>query len=62
VIFLNGFNLGVYWPVFGPQVSLYIPGNLVKAGEVNTLMIVELMNLTTKASERKINFTAEPIQ
>lgn len=26
VIFLNGFNLGRYWPIAGPQVTLYVPG------------------------------------
>ncbi|XP_064476427.1 beta-galactosidase-like [Ornithodoros turicata] len=29
VAFLNGFNLGRYWPVVGPQVTLYVPGSVV---------------------------------
>uniref|UniRef100_A0A182Q5R7 Beta-galactosidase n=1 Tax=Anopheles farauti TaxID=69004 RepID=A0A182Q5R7_9DIPT len=29
-IFINGFNLGRYWPVVGPQVTTYLPKELLK--------------------------------
>ena len=31
VAFVNGFNLGRYWPVKGPQVTLYVPAPLLHA-------------------------------
>lgn len=41
VAFVNGFNLGRFWPIMGPQCTLYIPGPLLRPGE-NRLMILEL--------------------
>ncbi|XP_013783507.1 beta-galactosidase-like isoform X1 [Limulus polyphemus] len=43
VVFLNGFNLGRYWPVMGPQVTLYVPGSLLHLyPNNNTLTVLEL--------------------
>jgi hypothetical protein len=39
---INGFNLGRYWMI-GPQVTLYIPGPLLRVGE-NELIIFENVN------------------
>lgn len=39
-VFINGFNIGRYWPIVGPQVSLYVPLQLLKKGE-NTIVVVE---------------------
>ena len=45
MIWVNGFNLGRYWPVVGPQETLYLPGPLLKpAPEQNTFIIFELEN------------------
>ncbi|XP_055616988.1 beta-galactosidase-like [Toxorhynchites rutilus septentrionalis] len=41
LIFVNGFNLGRYWSVIGPQITLYLPKNLLKQGE-NKIIVVEL--------------------
>ena len=44
--FLNGFNLGRYWPVMGPQVTLYIPRQTLMPSSsekfLNTLVLFEL--------------------
>lgn len=40
VLFVNGFNLGRYWPLVGPQITMYIPGALLKEG-TNTFVILE---------------------
>lgn len=42
VAFMNGFNLGRYWPVMGPQVTLYIPQFTLSTTSVNTLVLLEL--------------------
>ncbi|XP_042145877.1 beta-galactosidase [Ixodes scapularis] len=38
--FLNNFNLGRYWPVMGPQMTLYVPSVLFR--EHNRLILLEL--------------------
>ncbi|XP_023235780.1 beta-galactosidase-like isoform X2 [Centruroides sculpturatus] len=43
VAFLNGFNLGRYWPAMGPQVTLYTPGILFHPfPQQNNLVLLEL--------------------
>lgn len=43
MIWVNGFNLGRYWPIVGPQVTLYLPAPLLKTlPEKNTFLIFEL--------------------
>ncbi|GIY60237.1 beta-galactosidase [Caerostris extrusa] len=45
VAFLNQFNLGRYWPIMGPQVTLYAPSILFqKAPAVNHVTLLELEN------------------
>nr|XP_018915946.1 PREDICTED: beta-galactosidase-like [Bemisia tabaci] len=42
IVFLNGFNLGRYWPKAGPQVTLYVPGCYLKAPPgLNKLIVFE---------------------
>ncbi|CAH0057379.1 unnamed protein product, partial [Clonostachys solani] len=49
-VWVNDFHLGRYWLV-GPQQSLYLPGTILKPGEVNEVVILELepwqMNTTS---------------
>lgn len=43
VVFVNWFNLGRYWPVAGPQQTLYVPKYKLKGnGAENELLIFEL--------------------
>ncbi|GAV90568.1 Glyco_hydro_35 domain-containing protein [Cephalotus follicularis] len=41
IAFVNEFNIGRYWPSFGPQCNLYIPAPILQHGE-NVLVILEL--------------------
>lgn len=52
VAYVNGFNLGRYWPVAGPQVTLYVPNELLKVGE-NSVVILEYQraNKTTNGAD-----------
>ena len=39
---INGFNLGRYWPVVGPQKTLYVPGSLLRPQPAfNKIVILE---------------------
>ncbi|KAL1433065.1 hypothetical protein MTO96_002037 [Rhipicephalus appendiculatus] len=40
IAFLNGFNLGRYWPARGPQKTLYVPRTLFR--KKNVLVLIEL--------------------
>lgn len=40
--FINGFNLGRYWPDMGPQITLYVPKYLFRHNEINVLQLFEL--------------------
>ena len=41
--FINGFNLGRYWPDKGPSLSLYVPGSLLKPyPERNVVTLFEI--------------------
>ncbi|SPP84483.1 beta-galactosidase isoform X1 [Drosophila guanche] len=40
IVFLNGENLGRYWPLVGPQVTLYVPAPVLKVG-LNSIVVVE---------------------
>ncbi|CAL8469886.1 g9428 [Coccomyxa elongata] len=39
LIWVNGFNLGWYWPSIGPQEAHYIPGPLLRDGENEIIML-----------------------
>ncbi|XP_055378548.1 beta-galactosidase [Condylostylus longicornis] len=55
IIFVNGFNLGRYWPIVGPQITLYVPQEILKKG-VNKIVLIEYQN----ASSQNITFTDVP--
>lgn len=59
VAFLNEINLGRYWPLAGPQVTLYVPATFLKPPpEINTLVMFELENAPKKLA---IKFVDKPI-
>ncbi|KDP40762.1 hypothetical protein JCGZ_24761 [Jatropha curcas] len=41
IAYVNDFNIGRYWPSFGPQCTLYVPAPILRHGE-NVLVILEL--------------------
>ena len=55
VAFVNGFNLGWYWPLLGPQETLYVPGAVLHPGR-NEFVLLELEH----APQHKAGKQAEP--
>ncbi|XP_029981158.1 beta-galactosidase-1-like protein isoform X1 [Sphaeramia orbicularis] len=41
-VWINGMNLGRYWPARGPQQTLYVPGPLLSSNQPNNITVLEL--------------------
>lgn len=41
-VWINGINLGRYWPARGPQQTLYVPGPLLSTTQPNNITMLEL--------------------
>ena len=43
VAFVNGFNLGRYWPAVGPQMTMYVPAPILQqnCSQSNTITLFE---------------------
>lgn len=41
IVFINGFNLGRYWPLVGPQITIYVPKEILRVG-TNKIAMLEL--------------------
>ena len=42
VAWVNGVNIGRYWPVVGPQVTLYVPAPILRPGpQKNDIILLE---------------------
>ncbi|GFR08738.1 beta-galactosidase [Trichonephila clavata] len=63
VAFLNNFNLGRYWPIVGPQVTLYTPSTLFqKNPAVNHITLLELENAPChNSSTCSVQFVDTPV-
>lgn len=63
--FINGFNLGRYWPIRGPQVTLFVPAGVLYASPTpNVLVMVELEHAPSTGSAGTVDyvqFVKEPI-
>lgn len=57
VAFVNGHNLGRYWPLVGPQITLYIPASFLRTGE-NEVVLIELEYVP---NSEKMKLQKEPI-
>nr|XP_037288990.1 beta-galactosidase-like [Rhipicephalus microplus] len=57
--YVNGFNLGRYWPSIGPQVTLYVPGVLLHPyPKMNTILLFETEY--TPPGNRTVSFVDVP--
>lgn len=46
-VWINGVNLGRYWPARGPQQTLYVPGTLISPTQTNNITVLELEEAPT---------------
>ena len=66
VLFVNGFNVGRYWPTEGPQQTLYVPATILRGNcQDNQVVLLEqdrapcLDRINTRACT--IEFVKEPL-
>ena len=61
--YINGFNLGRYWPVVGPQITLYVPANFLFSGNQSSkLVLFEVDNAPCQSPEDcHVEFLDTPI-
>ncbi|XP_066177289.1 beta-galactosidase [Sylvia atricapilla] len=59
-IWINGFNLGRYWPARGPQLTLYVPRNVLVASAPNNITVLELERSPCGTQACEIEFVDEP--
>ncbi|XP_037946406.1 beta-galactosidase-like [Teleopsis dalmanni] len=56
IVFINGENIGRYWPVVGPQITLYVPKEVLKRG-ANQIVLIEYQKAAVSG---EITFTDTP--
>lgn len=60
-IWINGFNVGRYWPTRGPQVTLYVPFNILSTAAPNNVTVLELEGAPCSSKPCTVEFTSTPI-
>ncbi|XP_049514351.1 beta-galactosidase-1-like protein [Dermacentor silvarum] len=60
IAFVNGINLGRYWPAVGPQVTLYVPAVFLRPHpEENNVIMMEI-DQVPKRGQRGVSFANRP--
>ncbi|XP_018428213.1 PREDICTED: beta-galactosidase [Nanorana parkeri] len=60
-IWINGFNLGRYWPARGPQVTLYVPMHILTTSSLNNITVLELEHSPCDTGKCTVEFVDKPI-
>uniref|UniRef100_H3C259 Beta-galactosidase n=1 Tax=Tetraodon nigroviridis TaxID=99883 RepID=H3C259_TETNG len=60
-IWINGFNVGRYWPARGPQVTLFVPANILSTAVPNNVTVLELEGAPCSSGSCYVEFTASPV-
>lgn len=60
-VWINGFNVGRYWPARGPQETLFVPANILSTAAPNNVTVLELEEAPCSSEPCRVEFTATPI-
>ncbi|KAL6091201.1 hypothetical protein STEG23_025744, partial [Scotinomys teguina] len=65
-VWINGFNLGRYWPKRGPQVTLFVPRHILTTSAPNNITVLELEKAPASCSDGtaelcRVEFVDRPI-
>ncbi|XP_045153612.1 beta-galactosidase [Echinops telfairi] len=53
-VWINGFNLGRYWPARGPQKTLFVPKHILTVSGPNTITVLELERAPCSGAGREL--------
>ncbi|XP_036420665.1 beta-galactosidase [Colossoma macropomum] len=60
-VWINGFNLGRYWPSRGPQITLFVPAYLLSTSAPNNITVLELEASPCSPGPCVVEFISTPI-
>uniref|UniRef100_A0A6Q2ZBQ0 Beta-galactosidase n=1 Tax=Esox lucius TaxID=8010 RepID=A0A6Q2ZBQ0_ESOLU len=60
-VWINGFNLGRYWPARGPQVTLFVPAIILSTAAPNNVTVLELEADPCTPGHCTVEFTSTPV-
>ncbi|NP_001017547.1 beta-galactosidase precursor [Danio rerio] len=60
-VWINGFNVGRYWPSRGPQITLFVPAHLLSTSVQNNITVLELEASPCSSGSCMVEFTDTPI-
>ncbi|KAM9449698.1 beta-galactosidase [Clarias gariepinus] len=60
-VWVNGVNLGRYWPSRGPQVTLFVPASLLSTTAPNNITLLELEQSHCTPDQCVVEFTHTPV-
>ena len=63
-VWINGFNLGRYWPARGPQMTLFVPRHILVTSAPNTIVVLELERAPCRDSPPEpciVEFVDKPV-
>uniref|UniRef100_A0A673AF53 Beta-galactosidase n=1 Tax=Sphaeramia orbicularis TaxID=375764 RepID=A0A673AF53_9TELE len=60
-VWINGFNLGRYWPSRGPQVTLFVPASILTTAVPNNITVLELEAAPCSSGPCTVEFTSTPV-
>ncbi|KAH0627216.1 hypothetical protein JD844_002705, partial [Phrynosoma platyrhinos] len=60
-VWINGFNLGRYWPARGPQLTLFVPSNILVSSAPNNITVLELEKSPCVTQKCLVEFVDQPV-
>uniref|UniRef100_A0A674EMZ0 Beta-galactosidase n=1 Tax=Salmo trutta TaxID=8032 RepID=A0A674EMZ0_SALTR len=60
-VWINGFNLGRYWPARGPQITLYVPASILSTAAPNNVTVLELEGDPCTPGPCTVEFANTPV-
>ncbi|XP_066506652.1 beta-galactosidase isoform X2 [Hoplias malabaricus] len=60
-VWINGFNIGRYWPSRGPQITLFVPAFLLSTSALNNITLLELEADPCSTGPCVVEFVNSPV-
>ncbi|XP_068176978.1 beta-galactosidase [Antennarius striatus] len=60
-VWINSINVGRYWPSRGPQVTLFVPANILSTAAPNNVTVLELEEAPCSSGSCSVEFISAPV-